>query len=114
MQIRSTSPIYKCWNSAVSSGNFSGGVQDFILAVGHHPGSGYAIRRIDTKKPFSKDNFLWIKTTLINTEQYVKEGEAAKSGDKCPYSTESLMERCAWLAGHYDQHGKIAWEMARV
>jgi len=43
----------------------------------------------------------------------VAEGRKAEAGTRCPYGMVDIMERCAWLAGHYDQHGKEAWEKAR-
>jgi hypothetical protein len=46
-------------------------------------------------------------------QKSIKEGWNAEAGTRCPYGVSELGERCAWLAGHYDKHGKEAWEMAR-
>jgi hypothetical protein len=44
----------------------------------------------------------------------IQEGANASSGTKCPYSKASEIHRWgAWLAGHYDKHGREAWEEAR-
>lgn len=44
-----------------------------------------------------------------------EEGANAAPGTKCPYMTGTdLPKRCAWLAAHYDTHGKQAWSEARL
>ena len=47
---------------------------------------------------------------------YVKEyykGVNSTPGSPCPYGLENIGQRCAWLAGHFDKHGAIAWEQAK-
>lgn len=41
------------------------------------------------------------------------EGSKAYWGTRCPYGVSLLGPRSAWLAGHYDAHGKDAWLVAR-
>jgi len=40
-------------------------------------------------------------------------GTNAEPGTKCPHNMDDMLRRHAWLAGHYDKHGKDAWELAR-
>lgn len=54
-------------------------------------------------------SILWEK----RVESIIQEGALARPGVICPYGGSQLAERCAWLAGHFDQHGKAAWEKAR-
>jgi len=42
-----------------------------------------------------------------------KAGFNAPAGAKCPWGMADIGLRCAWLAGHYDAHGKAAWDKAR-
>lgn len=46
-------------------------------------------------------------------DQYAM-GQSARPGSRCPYESGSdIGKRCAWLAGHFDQHGRAAWERAK-
>lgn len=44
--------------------------------------------------------------------RYTEQGREAKPGSSCPYGITDIGLRCAWLAGHYDAHGYIAWAHA--
>lgn len=53
----------------------------------------------------------------VNVEQHryiaqEQEGRKANHGTICPYGVSDNGKRCAWLAGHYDTHGVIAWQLA--
>jgi hypothetical protein len=55
------------------------------------------------------DNLKWESHCAI------AEGAKALPGTKCPYSKHGEIHQWgAWLAGHYDKHGKAAWEEARI
>lgn len=50
---------------------------------------------------------------VLSHDDYITQGAAAPPGSRCPYGISEIGLRCAWLAGHYDRHGFLAWEMAR-
>lgn len=43
----------------------------------------------------------------------IEQGWNAEPGTKCPYGISEMAKRCAWLAGHYDHYGLLAWELSR-
>lgn len=53
------------------------------------------------------------KDVLENYERCSKEGREAAPGSPCPYGMAEMMKRNIWLAAHYDEWGKEAWENAR-
>ena len=114
MQIRSTSPIYKCWESARARGAFLGTLDDFIAEVGQHPGFGMELRRKNPREMITKENHHWILPRPKDEEILlcIREGAIAEAGEKCPYKNSEIGKRCAWLAGHYDKHGLEAWYIA--
>lgn len=50
---------------------------------------------------------------LVHRQDMVN-GRHAAPGTTCPFGEIQLGKRCAWLAGHYDAHGREAWEQARL
>lgn len=50
---------------------------------------------------------------IFGRANVVASGADAEPGTKCPFSESEIGLRCAWLAGHYDKHGKDAWSKAR-
>jgi ribosome modulation factor len=44
--------------------------------------------------------------------EFYKAGAEARPGSPCPYPRG--FERAEWLAGHFDAHGRAAWQEART
>jgi ribosome modulation factor len=43
---------------------------------------------------------------------FYKAGAEARPGSSCPYFWG--VKRTEWLAGHFDAHGRAAWQEARI
>ena len=110
----------KYWNQKAISARrhcgFVGSLSDLKAMVGEPPRRDAYLFRIDATKPLTKNNFQW-KIPQTNqkrdVDSSVKEGGTASPGAPCPYHKSEMLDRNAWLAGHYDAHGYAAWLLAR-
>lgn len=76
--------------------------------------SGMGPRAIGIECGISKDKALAVLgMNAIGRAKVIAAGGAAEPGQECPYKMSEIGLRCAWLAGHYDKHGREAWEVAR-
>lgn len=108
------------WNVKARSArrhcDFSGTLSELKSMVGEPPRIDAYLRRPDVNRPLSAVNFKW-EVPRTNQKRDAKssilEGKRASPGAPCPYHKSEILDRNAWLAGHYDAHGHSAWILAR-